>query len=439
MANKQKNEWILEPETELRCEVNETDILILKLIEGNCEIFGIEMAANKEYSFIDENFAVYTWYGCKIESQMVVGSSTSVYKADSTPLVAYVNTHSQLEARRDIALANQDYGPRVLVVGDADNGKSTTVRTLASYAARLDRVPIVVDLDVGQNNISIPGTVSAVQIDKSSINIEEVFSHNMPLVYYFGHVTPNENIELYKLLVDILFSNIKERMNNDLDTKSSGIIVNTCGWVDGVGYDLILHIIKSFMIDVILVMNHDKLYSSLMNLINDGITVVKLPTSGGIVRRNAAFRRRTRKSTIKQYFYGHSHIPHLTFSPARLDIKLNNIKFLRAGGFLLSEGMRSMTDDTVPSSTELIVIPPTTDLLNSVIGVLQPIDNNDSNDINNSGKTMEISNELIKSNIAGFIVIVSINIDQNSMTILSPCPGMLPSKYLLVGSIKWTE
>ena len=109
MANKQKKEWILDPETELRCEVAENDTLVLKLLEGNAEIFGIEMAPNKEYVFGEENFAIFSWYGCKIES---FGNS-SVYKADSTPMVAYVNTHIQLEGRRDVAVANQDYGPRV--------------------------------------------------------------------------------------------------------------------------------------------------------------------------------------------------------------------------------------------------------------------------------------------------------------------------------------
>ena len=54
----------------------------------------------------------------------------SVYKADTTPLVAYVNTHIQLEARRDVALANQDYGPRVLIVGDADHGRNCSLREL---------------------------------------------------------------------------------------------------------------------------------------------------------------------------------------------------------------------------------------------------------------------------------------------------------------------
>ena len=87
-------------------------------------------------------------------------------------MIAYVNTHAQLEAIRDIALANCDRGPRVIVVGPKDHGKSTTCKILTSYAARLDRTPIVVDLDVGQGSLSIPGCLSAVPVEKSSLSIE---------------------------------------------------------------------------------------------------------------------------------------------------------------------------------------------------------------------------------------------------------------------------
>ncbi|RYH19365.1 hypothetical protein EON65_26210 [archaeon] len=105
-----KREWVLQKETELRCEVSEATVLTLKLTAGNAEIFGVEMALNKEYSFKDQNIAVFTWYGCSIESS---GGESGMYIADTTPMVAYVNTHIQLEARRDVALVNRERGPRV--------------------------------------------------------------------------------------------------------------------------------------------------------------------------------------------------------------------------------------------------------------------------------------------------------------------------------------
>ena len=79
---------------------------------------------------------------------------------------------------------------------------------------------------------------------------------------------------------------INERLSRDIDAQSSGIIVNTCGWIDAEGYDLLLHAIKAFSIDIVLVMNHDKLYSNLVTSLDSSVTTtVKLPRSGGVVQR----------------------------------------------------------------------------------------------------------------------------------------------------------
>lgn len=44
---------------------------------------------------------MFTWYGCTIET---TGWVSSIYVAQETPMKSYVNTHAQLEARRDKAL-----------------------------------------------------------------------------------------------------------------------------------------------------------------------------------------------------------------------------------------------------------------------------------------------------------------------------------------------
>lgn len=107
----------------------------------------------------------------------------------------------------------------------------------------------------------------------------------MPLSYFFGHAHPKDNIDLYNKFVDILAAQVRARLDADVDCRSSGVIVSTMGWVDSGSSDLIQHLIRAFNIDVILVMNHDKLFSTLSGLNAQGITVVKLPTSGGVVRK----------------------------------------------------------------------------------------------------------------------------------------------------------
>ena len=47
---------------------------------------------------------------------------------------------------------------------------------------------------------------------------------------------------------------------------------------------------------------------------------------------------------------------------------------------------------------------------------------------------------LATANIAGFVVIQKVNLERRTLTVLAPCPGMLPSLNLVIGrDIKWME
>ena len=46
-----------------------------------------------------------------------------------------------------------------MLVGASDVGKSSVCRLLLSYAARMGRHPCLVDCDVGQGLVSIPGSL----------------------------------------------------------------------------------------------------------------------------------------------------------------------------------------------------------------------------------------------------------------------------------------
>lgn len=63
-----------------------------------------------------------------------------------------------------------------MIVGPADHGKSTLAQILAAYAVRLDRTPIMVDLDVGQGAFCIPGCIIAAPLDKTCLNVEVLFT-----------------------------------------------------------------------------------------------------------------------------------------------------------------------------------------------------------------------------------------------------------------------
>jgi polyribonucleotide 5'-hydroxyl-kinase len=113
------------------------------------------------------------------------------------------------------------------VVGPTDSGKSTLCKILTNYAVRQHSAPVLVDLDIGeravpqsvqllvpvpsggpqrwaglfcdrilltagQGSLTPPGTICATPCE-APIDVEDGLAVEVPLVYYFGHVSPSEN------------------------------------------------------------------------------------------------------------------------------------------------------------------------------------------------------------------------------------------------------
>lgn len=125
-----------------------------------------------------------------------------------------------------------------------------------------------------------------------------------------------------------------------LPVNAAGYVVNTCGWVDGQGYDLLVQCIQAFKIDVVLVIGQDRLYSRLQSSLaasNKQLSIVKLARSGGVVPLNTKHRSAKRLSRIREYFYGaHSlslAIP--THSPCINEISFADVDFFAIKGSTL--------------------------------------------------------------------------------------------------------
>lgn len=75
---------------------------------------------------------------------------------------------------------------------------------------------------------------------------------------------------------------------------AAGFLVNTMGWIDGLGYELIRHAIAALRVDVVLVLGQDRLHSVLSQecaALPQRPSVVKLGKSGGVVLRSQEYRK----------------------------------------------------------------------------------------------------------------------------------------------------
>jgi polyribonucleotide 5'-hydroxyl-kinase len=232
-----------------------------QLISGTAEVFGVELAEGRAYHLAPgRKLAVFTWYGAELA---VGGAVSTVYTSDETAVPLHANLHQRLEGRREEARATGASGPRVLLAGPTDSGKSTICRTLCAYACRVGRAPTYVDLDLGQGEVSVPGAVAATPLDRLCLNVEDGYAHTTPLAYFFGHPSAHETAAVYRNYVQRLADTVNRRMASDDLARVSGLVVNTMGWVEGEGYPVLLDAIRAFQADVVVVMGHDRLFAQL--------------------------------------------------------------------------------------------------------------------------------------------------------------------------------
>ena len=364
----------LKAEEELRIEVpfGNAHSCTLTLQHGSCELYGVELALQKPLVLPNGGLqiALFSWHGCVVD---VDCASAFCYTSDETDAnVAYVNTHAQLEALRDQAAAAlatlqltqqaassssiNVHGPRVLVCGPLECGKSTLCKLLAAYACKLGRSPLLVELDPtsDSNLLTVPGTLGVCPLSRNALSAEALSTCTgippgtaAPLLLWHG-LDPEESSagsstkkdtssssskslplspELYKAQVQTLADRIQARLAvNDSMTSSdpsqenelsSGLICNTPAClVEGEGFTLLQHAIDTLQIDVVLVLGHDRLYSMLKRHCQQPSSsatttftgkppkVIKLPRSGGVVSRDNTFQRHLRNRAIKHYFYG---------------------------------------------------------------------------------------------------------------------------------------
>ncbi|XP_019156851.1 PREDICTED: protein CLP1 homolog [Ipomoea nil] len=414
----------VDKECELRIEVSPDTPLRLRVLNGTAEIFGTELPPGIWLTFPPRlKFAVFTWYGATIEMD---GPTETEYTADETPMISYVNVHAVLDARRHRAKASASdsdtyQGPRVIVVGPTDSGKSTLSRMLLSWAAKLGWKPTFVDLDIGQGSITLPGCIAATPIELPIDPVEGI-PLEMPLVYFFGHVTPSANVDLYKVLVKELAQTLEKQFSGNAESRAAGMVINTMGWIEGVGYELLLHAIDTFNATVVLVLGQEKLWSMLNYALKSkaNVDVVKLQKSGGVVSRNAKVRQKSRGYRIREYFYG----PSNDLSPHSNIANFSDLSIFRIGGG--PQAPRSALPigaEPAADPARLVPVNINRDLLHLVLAV----------------SYAKEPDQIISSNVAGFIYITDIDIQRKKITYLAPCAGELPSKNLIVGTLAWIE
>jgi polyribonucleotide 5'-hydroxyl-kinase len=466
---------ILQSQEELRVEVSfsQSHACTFTLQKGSCELWGCELALGKPYTIHQGGvkLALFTWHGCVVD---VDAADLEIsYIGDETECnVSFVNTHAQLEALRDDAASAQTQGPRVLIVGPPESGKTSLCKTLIAYACKLGRTPLWVDLDPMENALSVPGTLAVAPMTAAAVTVETYCTTGLPpnsihpLVEWHG--SSNQlHADLFGAQVESLAAKINQRLEGDEQARSSGIIVNTNGsMIQDEGFDLLCKMADSLQITVILVMGHDRLYSMLTTHYNTNssssspepqegtVKILKLPRSGGIVSRSDAYIRSARSRSVKRYFYGDmvdppatesssaktastsatatapAKVPQLT--PFLLQLPFGEITIYKLSSIALSASLLPVAAAQSTDAIQIQKVEWSEALRHMVLAVCHPA-------AVEKFEASQRARDLVTAGVAGFCAVERVIMETDMVHLLSPCAGSLPSQTLLCGDVTWME
>ncbi|XP_026135225.1 polyribonucleotide 5'-hydroxyl-kinase Clp1-like [Carassius auratus] len=284
----------------------------------------------------------------------------------------------------------------VMVVGPTDVGKSTVCRVLLNYAVRLGRRPTLVELDVGQSSVSVPGTMSALCIERPA-DVEEGFSVQAPLVFHFGSTTPGTNIKLYNKLTSSLAEVFSQRCEVNRKASVGGCIINTCGWVKGSGYQALVHCAPAFQ-------------------------------SGGVVERSKDCPRESWDEKIREYFYG---FRGSSFYPHAFDVCFSDVRIYKIGAPSIPDSCLPLGMSQDDTQLKLVPVSPGRDLTHHVLSVSSVDDDAEVG----AGQ----SRGILESPVCGFVVVTAVDTQTQVMTVLSPAPRPLPRHTLLIMDIRFID
>lgn len=201
------------------------------------------------------------------------------------------------------------------------------------------------------------------------------------------------NLKYYKHLMTRLALAVNSRLTETPGEKESGLLIDTAGIIDQTtGYDMINSAILEFDVDVLICLGSERLAQDMVRKYDgrNGMTVIKLPKSGGCVGRDSGFMARSRKEQIRQYFHGDGR---QTLSPYSITTAFDDIKVHRI------EETTGINTSLMPIGMEQSVsrayvtpVEPSSLLLNNVIAILH-------------AENRDTPESLSESNVLGYVLV----------------------------------
>ncbi|PON86110.1 P-loop containing nucleoside triphosphate hydrolase [Trema orientale] len=139
--------------------------------------------------------------------------------------------------------------PIAFICGAKNSGKTTFSRHLLNILLNRYKKVAYLDTDVGQSEFTTPGFLSLTVVDKLTPDLTIPCLKTPERSFFFGDISSKRDPKAYLNYIYALYDYYKKEYcpfnNRENPTKNElPLVVNTPGWVKGVGYDILVDMLK---------------------------------------------------------------------------------------------------------------------------------------------------------------------------------------------------
>jgi polynucleotide 5'-hydroxyl-kinase GRC3/NOL9 len=139
--------------------------------------------------------------------------------------------------------------PIAFICGAKNSGKTTFSRHLLNILLQRYRKVACLDTDVGQSEFTPPGCLSLTLLDKKTEDLAIPCLKTPERCFFFGDISSRRDPAMYVKYIYALYDYYRQVYCNSDKKECSGnsglpLVINTPGWVKGVGYDILVDLLK---------------------------------------------------------------------------------------------------------------------------------------------------------------------------------------------------
>ncbi|CCF55828.1 hypothetical protein KAFR_0A03930 [Kazachstania africana CBS 2517] len=402
--------------------------LAITIKSGIAEVLGTELANDTEYHFQNWKFTVFAVEDVELSWKCTQSLQPKI-ESNNTASQIY-NLHFALEKVRNSSF----YGPKVLIIGERNSGKTSLCRILSSYTIKFKSYqPLLINLDPNESIFSPPGCLTATPISdlldpqspswgQSMTSGATALHSKQPYVENFGMEKISSNKQRYMSNIEQLASAVNKRITSDALVQRSGCIIDSPSldqYDDNL--DDLEQIIQRLNVNmVVIICDDDGLYQKVNNRVKPiiGDLMIRLPKLSGVIETDDVYKRSLQRSAIREYFYGNIQT---VLSPFTAGVDYNELTIWAP---------RDLTYDTSAGKDEALELLPVTleaSTLQHAIIAITYADKNANKE------------EVSKASIMGFGLITEVNEKRQKMRILLPVPGRFPHNAAILTSSRYLE